>query len=113
MKPLLESFPADVQEFVEPVLKEVIKGEARGVEVALAQMSATILDGVETGKLSPQKADDYFSFLFMFLDEKTDVDLSDDAKDLLMEGMLFHDWGTPFAPDLSLMRELVGRILKR
>ncbi|OGG46536.1 MAG: hypothetical protein A3F84_24150 [Candidatus Handelsmanbacteria bacterium RIFCSPLOWO2_12_FULL_64_10] len=76
-------------------------------------MSATVLDRVEKDKLSPQKADDYFSFLYMFLDEKTDVDLSDAAQDLLMEGMLFHDWGTPFAPDPSLMRELSGRILKQ
>ncbi len=113
MKPLLESFPADVQEFVKPVLKSATGGESRGVEIALAEMSATVLDRVEKGKLSPKKADDYFSFLFMFLDEKTDVDLSDDAKDLLMEGMLFHDWSTPFAPNPSLMRELVGRILKQ
>lgn len=112
MKTLLKSFPADVQEFVKPVLKIAARGHARYTEIALARMTATILEGVEKGKLSPQKADDYFSFLDMYLDEKTDVDLSGDAKDLIMEGLLFHDWGTPFAPDLSRMREILGRILK-
>ena len=111
MKPILETFPADVQEFVRPVLKMADKGGG-DVEIALAGMTARVLEGVERGALSPQKADDYFSYLDMFLDEKTDVDLSDDAKTLIMEGLHFHDWGTPFAPDLPAMREIVGRILK-
>jgi hypothetical protein len=113
MKSLLESFPADVRKFVKPVLTPATRGEAGAVEIALAEMSATILERIEKGKLSPQKADDYFSYLDMFLDEKTDVDLSDDAKALIMEGLHLHDWGTPFAPDLPAMRELVGRILRR
>ena len=73
-------------------------------------MAVAVAGAVEAGRQSPQRANDYFLALDLSLDEGTEIDLSDNAKDLLMEGMHFHDWGTPHAPDLSLIREAAERI---
>ena len=109
-KPLLDSFPAEVHRFIAPVVKLAKGGDAAGAEQALAWMALAVAGAVEAGRLSPQRANDYFVALDLTLDEQTEIDLSDDAKDLLMEGMHFHDWGTPHAPDLSLVRETAERI---
>ncbi len=110
-KPLLDTFSAEVHRFIAPVVTLAQTGHSKEAEQALAQMAIMVADEVEAGRLSPQRANDYFMALDLFLDEKTGIDLSDDAKDLILEGMHFHDWGTPHAPALSLMRGAAERIL--
>lgn len=81
---------------------------------ALAPLALWAADAIAAGRLAPADADATFTLMFVtFGDLRDGPDLSDDAHQLLLEGMTLHDWGTEFSADLDELRRLAFAILTR
>lgn len=82
------------------------------IESRLAMLALWALEAVEAGRLHPADADRVFTRLDMQIDEDAvGPELSDDAGQLLLEGMAFHDWGTEFSADPTRVRALAFSLL--
>lgn len=98
---------------VQSVLDRYRAAPAIETERAIAMLALWALDALEGGRLSPQEADEVFTVLDVEIGEARDgPELSDDAAQLLLEGMAFHDWGTEFSADPARVRSLALSILR-
>lgn len=89
-------------------------GLARDVDDVLAALSLWIIDQLEAKGISPQKADEVFTLLDVFLtDERADVELSKEAEELLAQAQLLHHFGGDYGPDPTYLRKLARAILAR
>lgn len=103
-----------IQQATEAVLTHYRTAPASETERAIALLALWALDTIEVGRLSPQEADRVFTLLDVEIGEtKGGPDLSEDADQLLLEGMTLHDWGTEFSADPERMRSLAFSILQR
>ena len=85
---------------------------AAETDAAIAMLALWALDAVEAGRLAPAEADAVFTLLDVEIDETADgPEISDDASQLILEGMMLHDWGTEFSSDPQHMRGLAFAIL--
>jgi hypothetical protein len=102
-----------IYQAAEAVLTRYPLAPATETERAIAMLALWALDTMEDGRLSPQDADQVFTMLDIGMSEaKGGPDLSDDAAQLLFEGMTLHDWGTEFSGDPTRMRTLAFAILQ-
>ena len=98
---------------VAPLLRKVEENSLEQFEKEFCHLASEVLQEVETGKLSATAAQD----LFMLLDVcVTDTGVKDrltkEARDLLFEGLLFHDLGTPHGPNFDFMRQVIQARLR-
>jgi hypothetical protein len=104
---------SSLHQVAEAVLSRYPSAPALETERAIAMLALWALETIEAGRLSPQDADQVFTLLDVEIDETADgPELSNDANQLLLEGMLLHDWGTEFSADPERMRALAFAILR-
>ena len=104
---------ASIQQAAEALLARYRSAPAAQTEATLALVALWALDAIEAGRLQPVEADRVFTMLDVEIDETTGGPLlSDDAHQLMLEGMALHDWGTAFSADPGRMRDLAFALLK-
>ena len=82
-------------------------------ERALALLVLWSVDAIAAGRLAPAEADATFTRMLVAIGGKQDgSELSDDADQLLLEGMSLHDWNTELSADLEELRRLAYAILR-
>ncbi|MBI3978552.1 MAG: hypothetical protein HY331_10245 [Chloroflexi bacterium] len=115
MRALTEyGYSANVLNIVGPAAKILEYGRAGDIEVFIASLALSAIDGVQEGRLSPQEIDQAFTLLDVYLtDNRNAPPLSEEAQELLFEAGLLHDYGAAFAPDLDYVRRLAEAVLKR
>jgi hypothetical protein len=102
-----------IHQAAEAVLMHYRLAPAVETERAIAMLALWALDAVEGGRLSAHDADEVFTLLDTEIGEtKGGPELSEDAAQLLIEGMTLHDWGTTFSADPDRMRSLAFSILQ-
>lgn len=107
-----EPVAGSLGQVAEALLSHYTAAPASQTETAIAVLALWALDAIETGHLSPDDADRAFTLLDVEIGESKDgPDLSEDAHQLLLEGMAFHDWGTEWSADASRVRSLALAIL--
>ena len=82
-------------------------------EATLAVLALWVLDAVTSGRLARDEADRIFFQLDDRIGAASGPELSEEARDLLFDGMTFHDWGERFGPDSDEVRRLAFEILGR
>ena len=103
---------SDLAWAAEALLARYRSAPAVETEAGIALLALWALDAVEAGRLPPVEADAVFTMLDVEISEAKDgPELSETADQLLFEGMLFHDWGTPYAAEPDLVRRLAFGIL--
>jgi hypothetical protein len=108
-----EPAASGIQQVAEELLTRYRSAPAVETERAIAMLALWALDAVEAGRLSPQDADEVFTMLDVEIGEtKNGPELSEDAAQLLVEGMALHDWGTEFSADTARIRSLAFTILR-
>jgi hypothetical protein len=104
---------ANIQQAAEALLARYPSAPAAQTEATLAVVALWALDAIEVGRLDPAEADRVFTMLDVEIDETPDGPaLSDNAHQLVLEGMMLHDWGTEFSADPVRMRDLAFAILR-
>ena len=107
--PVAESF----RQAAQAVIDQYRASPAVATDRALALLALWSADAIGAGRLAPAEADAVFTQVFVAIGDIPDgPDLSDDAGQLLLEGMSLHDWGTEFSADLDELRRLAFTILK-
>jgi hypothetical protein len=102
-----------IHQVAEAVLAHYRAAPAAETERAIAMLALWALDAIEGGRISAQDADEVFTLLDTEIGETKDgPDLSEDAAQLLLEGMALHDWGTAFSADAARIRSLAFSILQ-
>lgn len=114
MKTTLEryGFPKNVVEAVKPIIQAVDVSDVREAEQKLARLCLEVCDGIETGKMTAQVGDAYFTLIELYIgDNHPHLELEDEARTILIDGMTLHDHGTAYAPKLADLRASVRKIL--
>ena len=102
-----------IHQAAEAVLARYRSAPAVETERAIAMLALWALDAVQGGLISPVDADEVFTLLDTEIGEtKGGPELSEDAAQLLLEGMALHDWGTEFSADVTRLRSLAFSILR-
>jgi len=100
------------QQAVQAVIDQYRASPAVATNRALALLALWAADAIAAGRLAPADADATFTRVFVALSDMRDgPEISDDAGQLLLEGMSLHDWGTEFSADLDELRRLAFGIL--
>ena len=95
----------------QPLLLKIDKGDIGGFESDLRKLVEEILHDVRRKVMAGETADAIFTLLSIYAsDRKFDQQLSAAAQGLLSEGMLFHDLGTQFGPNIEWMEERLGKL---
>jgi hypothetical protein len=101
-----------IRQAAEAILTRYPAAPASETEAAIAVLALWTLEAVEAGRLSPQDADQVFTLLDVEIGEMPGgPELSEDAAQLMLEGMSLHDWGTEWSADPGRMRSLALSIL--
>jgi hypothetical protein len=111
----LDSLPVTsaLQQAAQAVIDQYRASPVVATERSLALLALWAADAIAAGRLAPAEADATFTRLFVALGDLRDgPDLSNDADQLLLEGMSLHDWGTEFSADLDELRRLAFAILR-
>jgi hypothetical protein len=96
---------------VSPVIEAIEQNRIMEAEQMLSKLSLDVCDQVEKGILSPKEADDYFSLIDLYItDNFPSLELTENSKEMLLEGMLFHDYGEEYGADLSKLRILARKL---
>jgi hypothetical protein len=104
---------AAFQQAARAVVDRYRTSPAVATDRALALLALWAADAIAAGRLAPTDADATFTRVFVDLgNPPAGPDLSDDADQLLLEGMTLHDWGTEFSADLEELRRLAFSILQ-
>ena len=102
-----------IRQVAEAVLAHYQAAPAVETERAIAMLALWALDAIEGGRLSPPAADEIFTLIDTEIGEsKGGPDLSDNASQILIEGMSLHDWGTEYSADVARLRSLAVSILQ-
>jgi hypothetical protein len=100
-----------VMENVHPIILELHNGNIDEVERGIALFASKVCSEIKQGSLMPQHGDDCFSLLDLYLDDHyPDLSLRPEVKDILLEGMILHDYGNPYGADLDRMETLAKRV---
>ena len=80
--------------------------------------ASQVISDVRCDRISPEEADGFFTLIDLFAAEAgVEEDLPEPIIRLIGEGILFHDHGTEFGPDLDWMentiKEYVAEIQRR
>jgi len=111
----VDSLPvsAALQQAAQAVIEQYRTSPAVATERTLALLALWSADAIAAGRLAPSEADATFTRLFVTIGDMQDgPELSDDADQLLLEGMSLDDWGTEFSADLAELRRLAFVILR-
>jgi len=111
----IDSLPvtAAFQQAAQAVIDQYRASPAVATDRALALLALWAADAIAAGRLAPADADATFTRVFVDIGNMRDgPDLSEDADQLLLEGMTLHDWGTEFSADLDELRRLAFSILQ-
>ena len=102
-----------IHQAAKAVLARYRSAPAVETERAIAMLALWALDAIEGGRLSPPDADEVFTLIDTEIGEtRGGPELSDDAAQILIEGMAFHDWGTEFSTDAARLRSLALSVLQ-
>lgn len=85
----------------------------RESESAVAVLALWALEAVSSGRPTREAADAAFVDLFLDITDGPGPDISEEMRDLLLEGMTFDDWGDEWGPDPERVRRLAFAILRR
>lgn len=106
-------YPDVVINFVKPVVSMIEEFEPAKARKIIGEWALNLLDEVEKGIISSQKADDCFTLLMLYLEESpSDVQFDEDTSELIFEGMHLHDMGRPYGTTLDTVKELAIRLFK-
>jgi len=92
---------------VTPIVEAIEQNHIREAEQRLSKLCLDVCDQIEKGILSPKEADDYFTLIDLYVtDNFPYLEIKKEIKDILLEGMLLHDYGKEYGADLNKMRIL-------
>jgi hypothetical protein len=96
---------------VSPVIEAIEQNHIMEAEQMLSKLSLDVCEKIEKGILSPKEADDYFSLIDLYVtDNFPTLELSKSSKEILLEGMLLHDYGEDYGADLVKLRTLARKL---
>ena len=104
---------ADIRSAADEIAARYGAASIEETEATLAVLALWALDAVASGRLPREEADRIFFRLDERIGTAPGAELSDEARDLLFDGMTFHDWGERFGPDPDEVRRLALQILGR
>lgn len=100
---------------VEPIIRLYHGASQEQAEAAFAAFALDLLSRVERDPRYRTVADQAFTLLDSYGSEHADelLDLSEEARALLVEGEHFHHYGDEWGPDPNEFRTLAGKMLER
>ena len=102
-------YDPSIKERVKGILEKAEQGDMPQFEQEISRLALDLLSGVEQGVMSPQLANDHFMVVDLYITKRDLRDkLSEPIQDLMFQGLLFHDWGTNYGPDVELIRKLAS-----
>jgi len=104
-------FPEDVVERLTPLVHLVDKREQRNFERCLGELTLRWLHEIKQGRMTASQVDQFFTLLDLYLGDQGNFFLSQEAEDLMVEGMILHDLGKPFGADIALMEQLAQDLI--
>src|SRR3989338_7565936 len=94
-------YDSAIKEKVAPILRKAEEKNIDGFEKEICHLTLEILEDIQVEKLSSAGAQDLFMVIDLYITKKNLRDsLTKSVRDLLFEGLLFHDLGTVHGPDL-------------
>lgn len=111
--PLLRKLDPQTQHLI-VTLVSTLANDRRAFEVAFARAALQLLTEFEEGRKTPGEVDQVFTALDVALDDFLGREgVSSEVADVLFEGMLFHDLGKAWGPDVNGIRDTCIRILRK
>ncbi len=98
---------------IQPIANLFEKNEFRKGEKEIAKLTLDFCQQIEEKLVEPEEVDKYFTLLEIFLDSNfLKEKLNNETKELLIEGMMLHDWGKSYGGDMDCMKNLANKILR-
>jgi|GEM_PF-4755676 len=106
------------QKIVENRLKVILglikeKKDIHLIEREIALLSLDIIAALQTRSLSLSQSCKCFRKIDYSLDLKLRDQFSEELRDLLLEGILLDELGTPYGPDINLIYLIATKILEK
>ena len=99
---------------VSPVIEAIEQNHIMEAEQMLSKLSLDVCEKIEKGILSPKEADDYFSLIDLYVTDNFPLlELNENSKEILLEGMILHDIGKEYGADLNRLRALARSLERR
>jgi hypothetical protein len=106
------TFPERLDKIIRCITNLLDAGKFIEAEKETAKFTLNTIDHI--GELSLEDLDNCFTLLNLYIEDNfSDIEFSDEFVELIFEGMLLHDLDTEFGADISLMKDLAGKILKK
>ena len=97
---------------VMPVLTIGERGNVARFEIETCNLFSRVLKDYEQHAMSPEAASKLFTIIDLYVTEKDlRAQLMPETQELLFEGLLFHDLGTKYGPDVNFMHQLIKKRL--
>jgi L-lactate utilization protein LutC len=107
-------FPKNIVERIKSVIELLSTNQLQKFEMEIAKLALEMCEKVERKNISPKQADDHFTLLDLYLDDNyCDIELDEKVKDILFEGMVFHDIGKDYGANINTIRRLSEEILRK
>lgn len=99
----------EINERVGPILEMTEGGDVATFQRRLFELASRVLGELEEGSIAAKQADDIFMVIDLYV---TELDLRErlveETRQLIMEGLHLHHYGSVHGPSVELMRKLIN-----
>ncbi len=107
-------FGSDIKKRIRPITDLLDVKRVDEAEIEIARLALQICREVRANSLDPQKGDDYFTLLDIYVsDNHPRLKFDEQIKNIWFEGMILHDLGESYGADLDMMQRLAKSFLQK